>query len=266
MKFFAVFGDPIKHSLSPRIHNLALQELKLQGRYIRYLLKDKNDLKNKFIQLKLCGANVTVPHKEAAALQADICSDFVKKIGAANTLVAKNNQIYAYNTDAPGFMGAINEFIKNYDIKNALILGAGGTALALAHAMFDSNIEVNILNRSKERLNKFKDYFQTDTWDTFCIRKFDIIINTTSAGLNDDNLPAPNELLEPILTNSRCAFDVIYGKKTPFLSLCNKFDKPAKDGADMLLYQAVLAFELFFENKLNKEDITRAMKKAFLLK
>ena len=156
MKTFAVFGDPIAHSVSPRLHNKAIADLALDALYTRVLLKDGNELINKFKSLKLNGANVTLPHKEFALNLADDASEAARKIGSANTLVLKNEKIYAYNTDAPGFLKAISNF---KEAKSAIILGAGGTANALAYALRSQNIDVCILNRSKARLEKFKDHY-----------------------------------------------------------------------------------------------------------
>lgn len=262
MRLFALFGDPVAHSLSPRLHNSALKALDLDGAYVRYLLKDSSKLIDKFKSLKLSGANITVPHKHEAAMQADVKSEFVSKVGAANTIVLKGGLTHAFNTDAPGFLRAILEF---GSIKNALIIGAGGTALALAHALKDSGVDVAILNRSKGRLSSFEPFFECFVWDSFTPHKFDLIINTTSAGLKDELLPAPREILEPSMLFSRYVFDVIYGRQTPFLSMAKSLNKPAKDGADMLLYQAVLAFNLFFNNSLDEAKITNSMRSVFSL-
>ncbi|BCX79765.1 shikimate dehydrogenase [Campylobacter sp. 19-13652] len=262
MRLFALFGDPVAHSLSPRLHNSALNALGLSGAYIRYLLKDGDTLIDKFKRLGLSGANITVPHKHVAAMQADVKSEFVLKVGAANTLVQRDDKIYAFNTDAPGFLRAISKFS---DVKKVLVLGAGGTALALAHALKDSGADVSVLNRSKSRLASFETDFRTFTWESFEFGDFDLVLNTTSAGLKDELLPAPSEILRPALKHARYAFDVIYGKETPFLQMAKSLNIPNKDGADMLLFQAVLAFNLFFDNTLKESSIINSMREAFSL-
>lgn len=262
MRLFALFGDPVAHSLSPRLHNSALSKLGLDGAYVRYLLKDGAELFLKFKELGLSGANVTVPHKLVAALGADVASDFVKKVGAANTLVLRDNKICAFNTDAPGFLRAISEF---GGVKKVLILGAGGTALALSYALKDSGAKVSVLNRSEARLVAFAGDFDTFTWDKFNGGEFDLVLNTTSAGLKNELLPAPIEILKPTLKRARYAFDVIYGKQTPFLQMAKSLNMPCKDGADMLLFQAVLAFNLFFNNTLKESSIINSMRGAFWL-
>ena len=97
----------------------------------------------------------------------------------------------------------------------------------------------------------------------FTVDEYDLIVNTTSAGLSDESLPIDEELLNQLMQKARFAFDVIYNKQTPFLTLAAKNSLTYKDGADMLLYQGVLAFNLFFNNTYNEEQIQKAMKKAF---
>ncbi|PSM52309.1 shikimate dehydrogenase [Campylobacter blaseri] len=261
MKKFAVFGNPIKHSISPRLHNYAIKELGLDAFYSRILLEDNIKLKEKFNTLNLDGANITIPFKEDAFKVCDHLDRYANHIGSINTLVKKNNTLYGYNTDAPGFLKAIEEFGK---INSALILGAGGTAKALAYALYTKNIKADILNRSEKRKSNFK---QSNfyLWDDFKIEQYDLVINSTSAGLVDEEYPVPKELLEDIFKNSSFAFDVIYNKNTPFLRLANSFKIPNKDGKDMLVYQAVLALNFFYNSNLDEKKIEIAMKKAISL-
>ncbi|WP_257942251.1 shikimate dehydrogenase [Campylobacter lari] len=259
MKTFAVIGDPIMHSKSPRMHNNALQTLKKDAVYTRYHLTDKTKLKE--IVQKFDGANITIPFKEVACEIADFKDESVMHIGSANTLLNKNNKIYAYNTDYLGFLKAIEDFSL---IKNALILGAGGTAKALAYALKSRNIEVTITNRSSARFVKLTDYpcFLYDQLDLS--KKFDLIINTTSTGLNDEKLPCQEEILKGFFQQAKYAFDVIYGKNTLFLKLARENGLTIKDGTQMLLWQGVFAFELFLECQ-KTEEIFKAMEMALKL-
>ncbi len=261
MKFLAVIGDPISHSKSPRIHNNAIEVLKLDGIYTRYHLQNHQDLREDFFKLKLQGVNITLPFKEVALEIADVKDEFARNIGSANTLCLRDGKIHAYNTDAPGFLEAIKEF---ENINKALILGAGGTALALAFALKQKGIEVCVANRSEKR---FKDFalYKTSLYDALDDFDFDLVINSTSAGLKDDDLPCDKILLDKILSRAKFAFDVIYGKETSFLKLCKEHSLKVKDGFDMLLWQAVFAFELFFDIKDEREKIKNAMQEALKL-
>lgn len=266
MKIFAVFGNPVSHSISPRLHNAALGELGLsrEALYTRYELTDGSRLISKFKELKLSGANVTVPHKEAALAQCDVADETAIKIGSVNTLVSCGGKIYGHNTDAPGFLRAIESFGQ---INSALVLGAGGTARAVAYALKSCGVRVCVLNRSEGRLANLAD-FEKFSWANFAEfkgGKFDLVVNTTSAGLKDENLPAPAELLHPIFNEAKFAFDVIYGKKTPFLNLATASGLRHKDGLEMLLFQAALALNLFFDDSLDEVKIEASMQKALRL-
>jgi len=263
MQLFSIFGNPVAHSRSPLMHNSVFKHLNYKACYTRTLLKDSTKLKETFFNLKLSGANVTVPHKEAAYEACDEVRGFAKKIGVVNTLINENGKLIGYNTDADGFLYAISEF-KN--IQKVLIIGAGGTAKALAIRFLEEKVDVSILNRSSKRLEYFKESAcHTSTWESFEVASYDLVINTTSAGLEDDSLPAPKELLESIFAHTRYIADAIYGKVTPFLQLAKEKNIIYKDGADMLLGQGVLANELFTSNRLNKDDIKKYMQKSFAL-
>ncbi|PID47570.1 MAG: shikimate dehydrogenase [Proteobacteria bacterium] len=261
MEVFAVFGKPIKHSISPRMHNLALKNLDLNGIYTRYCLKKGEDLAKTFHHLKLSGANVTIPYKEFAHNQCDKVVGIAKEIKAVNTIVKKDDKLLGYNTDAPGFILAIKDFLP---LKNALILGAGGTAKAICCALKNEGLRISIVNRSKKRLEDFADLdVSLYDWNSYEPKPFDIIINTTSAGLNDELLPLPEHLLLPTIKQAKYAFDVIYHKQTPFLDACKKHHLKCKDGKEMLLYQGVLAFEIFFDNKHKQSQIAKYMSLVF---
>jgi shikimate dehydrogenase len=261
MKLFCIFGNPVSHSISPKMHNLALEGLELDGCYVRYHLEDGKKIIDKFKSLQLDGANVTIPHKEFAYNLCDELDEFANKIGAINTLVKQNDKIIGYNTDAHGFFKAIEPFGK---INSALILGAGGTAKAIASILKENNIHVEVLNRSKRRLDYFyKNNFIAYEWKEFKPKRYDLIVNTTSAGLSDNTLPLEERLLNELMQKAKFAFEVIYNKETPFLKLAKKNTLTCKDGADMLLYQGVIAFNLFFNKTLDENKITKYMKKAF---
>jgi len=263
MQLFSIFGNPVSHSKSPLMHNLSFQGLNYNACYTRYRLEDGSQLKNKFFELGIKGANITVPHKEHAFNACDQLDEFAQKVGAVNTIVNRDGKLYGYNTDAPGFLKAISEF---KDIKTVLFLGAGGTAQSTSVILRDEGYEVTLLNRSAKRLEKFqKEGFETYTFDTFENKDFDLVVNMTSAGLEDDALPCPQEILNNVLSNTKAVVDVIYGKETAFLKLAQEYNLPSKDGSDMLLYQGIIAFEYFTEGQFSFEEIKEKMQQAFVL-
>lgn len=261
MRLFSIFGDPVSHSRSPLMHNTVFKSLGIDACYTRTHLTEGSQLRDVFFAKALSGANVTVPHKEAAYAQCDEVRGIAKIIKAVNTIVLEDGKLIGYNTDADGFMSAIQSF---GEIKTALILGAGGTARALSIALSRGEITPTILNRSRGRLEYFEcEGFECFEWDDFTAKPYDIIINTTSAGLNDTELPIPRPLLLELLSQAKGAIDVIYGKETPFLREIKVSALPYKDGSDMLLAQGVLANHLFLNGEYPIEAIELPMKRSF---
>lgn len=258
MKLLAILGNPISHSLSPILHNSVIKSLELlPSVYTRILVENGEDLRKIFLDCGLDGANITVPHKEEAFSQCDEVRGIATKIGAVNTWVKEGDKIIGYNTDATGFMEAIAHFGTP---QKTLILGAGGTAKAIATIFHENGLDVTVTNRSDGKLEFFKNAgIKAFTHLDLIDREFDLIINTTSAGLTDNSLPAP--FLDEL--KAKVAVDAIYGKTTPFLAWAEKNGLQTQDGALMLIYQAVQAFEKFFDiedskriGEIMKESIT----------
>ncbi len=260
-KLFAIFGNPVSHSISPLMHNYALKELGIEGCYTRYLLENAEELKEKFLRLRLSGINVTVPHKEAAFRACDSVRGIAREIEAVNTVVYEDGKLIGYNTDAPGFLKSALLFGR---ISSVTILGAGGTAKALAAIFRDEKIDVTLINRSQKRLAYFHERgYKAMDWESYRSVTSDLIVNTTSAGLEEDRLPAPQEIVEDLFRQAKYAIDVIYNKETPFLQEAKRHNLPAKDGSEMLLYQGVIAFNHFFGNCYRESEIEKWMRKAF---
>lgn len=256
---FVIFGDPVAHSKSPQMQNAGFKSLDYNGIYKKHQLIDGSIIKETFLQNNYEGANITVPHKEYAFKNADEVRGLAQKIQAVNTYINENGKVIAYNTDAPGFLKAIESFGL---VKSVLLLGAGGTAKAIALALQESNINVTVLNRSEGKLEFFKkEGIPCYSWDNFKAKDFDLIVNSTSAGLKDDYLPCDKELLESVFKTAKYAFDCVYGKVTPFLALAKENGLEIKDGEDMLLYQGVLAFEYFTKQKVD-DKVSEAMRKG----
>ncbi len=263
MNLFSIFGDPVSHSRSPLMHNYVFKSLNIKACYSRTHLSDGSQLRDVFFAKALSGANVTIPHKEAAYAQCDEVRGIAKTIQAVNTLVLEEGKLIGYNTDAEGFMRAIESF---GTLRNALILGAGGTARALSIALRQGAITPTVLNRSQGRLDYFKkEEIESYSWDNFTPAPYDLIINTTSAGLSDDELPISKPLLIELLSQTKGAIDVIYGKETPFLREVKTTALPYKDGSDMLLAQGVLASHLFLSGAFSLDTIETPMKASFSL-
>ncbi len=256
---FAIFGNPVAHSKSPQMQNAGLEYIEFDGNYEKHHLENGNDIKKVFLESNYKGANITVPHKEFAYENADEIRGLAKEIKAVNTYILEDEKVIAYNTDAPGFLKAIESF---GTIKNVLLLGAGGTAKAIALALKSKNINVTVLNRSEGKLEFFKQHqIPCFSWENFEPQTYDLVVNSTSAGLKDEYLPCDKKILETIFKDASFAFDCVYGKITPFLALAKENGIEIKDGEDMLLYQGVLAFEYFTNTKAD-ENLVQAMRKG----
>lgn len=239
MKKFAIFGNPVEHSKSPQMHNALFKAKKIEAVYEKYFLEDGAALKEIFLKT-YDGANVTVPFKEQAFVLCDEVIGIAKKIGAVNTLVKFEGKMIGYNTDAQGFFKSIENFLP---IKSALILGAGGSAKAISFYLKEKNIDITVANRNSKRFGDFK-AFKTSTYNELQ-GNFELIINTTLAGLSTQMLPF--EKISDFLKKAKCAVDIVYGRCTPFLQIAQSLGLPVKDGFEMLLYQGVLANMIFLD-------------------
>jgi shikimate dehydrogenase len=256
---FVIFGNPVAHSKSPQMQNAGLNHINFDGNYEKHHLENGNEIKEVFLKNNYKGANITVPHKEFAYENADVVRGLAKEIKAVNTYILEDGKVVAYNTDAPGFLKAIESF---GTIKNVLLLGAGGTAKAIALALKSKDINVTVLNRSEGKLEFFKQHqIKCFSWENFEPQNYDLVVNSTSAGLKDEYLPCDKKILETVFKNASFAFDCVYGKITPFLALAKENGLKIKDGEDMLLYQGVLAFEYFTNTKAD-ESLVEAMRKG----
>lgn len=262
-KLFLIFGNPVSHSKSPLMHNLSFQNLGVNSCYSKYKLEDENQLRDIFFNLDISGANITVPFKKKAFDICDYTDSYSKKFNSVNTIIKKYDKLFGYNTDALGFLESISHIPKNSKI---LILGAGGTAQSTSIILRENNYLVTILNRGRERLNIFKNNgFQTYTFEDFpSDGQYDLVVNMTSAGLKDNLLPAPIEILNQIIPKSKICIDILYGKNTPFLEISKKYGKKIQNGSNMLLFQGILAFQYFTEHKFKYDLIKKHMKRAFI--
>ena len=272
MYHFSLIAKPVHHSKSPLMQNKALKELGVNGVYTRYELENGDNLKSKFISLKLDGANVSLPYKTDALMQSDYKSDSSKAISSSNTLVYKNNSLYAYNTDFLGFLASLGLLDNQTSFKNALILGAGGTTKALVYALKLKNIQVTIANKSSSR---FKDFdVKCVLYDELDLNdKYDLIINATSASL-DNTLPCDENILKSLFKNTYYAYEVGYFG-SPFLELFKDIKKDDilrgkaffQDGAYMLCYQGAFSLMYFLGLVCEDEQIflknEKLQKKAF---
>lgn len=265
LKLFAVIGNPIKHSLSPLIHNAAITHYALNAYYGKILLPSNIDSKflREFVfSSNICGLNITLPFKEVVINALDSIDTLAAKIGAVNTLVRHNDTLMGYNTDAYGFYKCIEDFMESNFMeskraRNVLLLGAGGSAKSIAVILANHNINFCIANRSAAKLAYFKDFGECITFDKIDSKwvennAFDIIVNATSSSIQGI-LPLDSVILESLFKNAHLAFDLMYQKQglTPFCELAKSCNVPTLDGKNMLVYQAAYSFIYFHSNYAN---------------
>ena len=294
-RYLGIFGNPIKHTLSPIIHDTISDELSLEERYIPFEIQDDlgRYVKEAF-EDGIVGLNITVPYKEKVIPYLSDIDEDAKKIGAVNTLVRCENGYKGYNTDMEGLYKSIIEAGMNIKGNEIIMLGAGGAARAVAYMCLKYGAKkVYILNRSLDNAKKLandmnellREAKNSETQNAFSIiddKKFiplqadaynDIphgkymFIQCTSVGLKeDDGLPLVKD--EEFYRQAFCAVDLIYNPaRTQFIKLMEKNNVPAINGLKMLLYQGIIANELWngvsIDEKLADKIFTALNKKLY---
>lgn len=249
MKRFAVFGSPIDHSLSPLIHYLFAKQTGIKLRYDKQLVepKDFSTEVKYFFRSGGYGLNITSPLKELAYKISDIQTERAQKSGSANTLWYKSNQIFADNTDGPGLILDLKNYI-DINSKKILIIGAGGAARGIIDAInLENPKSISILNRSKLRLSDMINDFSKRVPLIYANLKdeYDIIINTT---------PSAAEIIpDEVIKKSLFCYDLNYKYKnfTQFELRALKLGVTAKNGLGMLINQAAMAFTIWHDIRPN---------------
>lgn len=257
-KYLGIFGHPIGHTLSPVIHDTISDALGKDMRYIPFHVE--NDLgtavKAAFAQ-GIVGLNITVPHKQAVMEYLVDIDDAAKAIGAVNTLVRTEQGFKGYNTDMPGLARAIASEGIELNGKNVIMLGAGGAARAVAYMCLKYGAsKLYIVNRTYEKAKQLADdmnqIFDVDIAKPVAAADYNMIeldeyimIQCTSVGLHeDDGLPLITD--EEFYKMASCGVDLIYNPaQTPFIKTLLKLGIKAFNGLKMLLYQGVMAYELW---------------------
>jgi shikimate dehydrogenase len=242
-----VLGWPVAHSRSPAMHNAALHAVGLTGwRY--QLLPVPPELFAETVralpQAGFRGANVTIPHKEAALRLADVPTERARAIGAANTLVFDDSgEIRADNTDAPGLIGALPFAPRG---RTALVLGAGGSARAAIWALLDAGAaEVKVWNRTPERAVALCAELGGRAVER--AEPADLLVNCTSIGLDDPEATFKHlPLSADGLTSYDCVVDLVYrATETRLAAAARARLVPVVEGIEILVGQGALSFEQF---------------------
>jgi 3-dehydroquinate dehydratase/shikimate dehydrogenase len=271
-RIFGVIGDPVAQSLSPLVHNRAFRHLGINALYLPFRVPrgELAEFVQAFRELPVEGYSVTIPHKEPAARLAANKDPTVELTGAANTLLATGEGFAAFNTDA---QAAIDSLRANLPVgqdgvppplasRTVLILGAGGVARAVAHALRSEGVALSIANRTLDRAEKLAAEVNCKVVDwaarhsTLC----DTLINCTSVGMhpNLDESPIHSSFLKPGLM----VFDTIYTPETTLLVReARKRDCHVLTGVEMFVRQAGLQFKMFTGQNPPLELMTKAVRR-----
>ena len=246
MKKYLVIGNPIDHSLSPKLQNWWLKENNINAVYDKIKLEE-HEIKN-FIQdiknQKIAGCNVTVPFKKTVIPFLDKLSPEAEQTQSVNTITFNNGDLVGHNTDIAGFDTAIKKLNFNVGGKKVLILGAGGVVPSIIIALKNMNVqELIISNRTREKAENLRVLFDNlKILDWGDLTDFHMVINATSLGLNNETI----DLDFSSLTQDKLFYDVIYNPhETHFLKMGKQLGHKIENGKTMFIYQALEAFKLW---------------------
>ena len=270
---YGIFGYPVKHSKSPQFQTAAFSFYNIPAVYVPFEVKPE-DLPKAIEGIKalnIKGLNITVPHKENVIPYLNELSEEVKYIKACNTIKNINGYLIGYNTDEYGFITGLKELEPSLDGRNVLVLGAGGASRAVVYGLIKEGVnKIYQANRNLKRvetiIQDFKGFnrlvdniIQPVSYQEInkaLLEKIDIIVNTTSVGLREDDPWLFNyNLLQP----NHTVVDIIY-KETPLLKAAKEKNCKYQDGLPMLLYQGAKAFEIW----TNKPAPVEIMKEALI--
>ena len=258
MKKYFVIGNPIDHSLSPKLHNYWIKENKIDAVYDKKKIVE-NDLKtiiSEFKEKKIDGINVTVPFKKKIIPYLDKLSLEAEQTQSVNTITLNNDNLVGHNTDIAGFTKAIKNLNFNIRGKKAFILGAGGVVPSIIFALKKMNLsQIIVSNRTKKKAEDLKSQFHNlEVLDWGETIDCDVIINATSLGLNKE----PINLDFSSYDNNKLFYDVIYNPlETNFLKEAKNLGNKTENGKLMFVYQAAEAFKIWhgIEPKINSETL-----------
>ena len=273
----AVVANPIKHSISPFIHNSAFEATNTNGVYLAWEV-DATELAETVANIRryqMYGINLSMPYKEQVIAYLDQLSEEACLIGAVNTVVNREGTLIGYNTDGKGFFKSLPSF--KISRKRLVLLGAGGAAKAiLAQAILDgvSQISVFVRSSSMEKTRPYLEKIQNATGfrvDLFAledvqdlqdsITQADLLVNATSVGMDGSSQPIPTSI---VLPEKLMVADVIYQPfETPFLKWARNQGNQSINGLGMLLYQAAEAFELWTGKEMPTDQIWELLKQKY---
>jgi shikimate dehydrogenase len=285
-QFIGVIGYPLKHSVSPDFQQAALDYYKLDIRYEAWEVKasDLPSAINRLRQPQNLGANVTIPYKETTLRLVDEVDDFASLVGAVNTVVNSDGKLLGFNTDAYGFLKALQDDAKfKPENKKVIILGAGGAARAVGFALFQEKISsLVIVNRTLAKAeslavslakhavnNKLNTKIVAVPWQrskvTEAIKGCQLIVNCTSLGMRGSAHQEKSPLASNLIPKGALVYDLVYNPlETPLLRTARKAGASTIGGLPMLVYQGAVSFKLWTGREAPLDIMLSAAKQALI--
>jgi shikimate dehydrogenase len=259
MKKYLVIGNPIEHSLSPKLHNYWIKENNIKANYNKKKI-NKNEIKSLILNVrdkKIDGLNVTVPYKREIINHLDKLTPEANKTQSVNTVFLDGDIVTGHNTDISGFERAVKKIEYNIKNKEILILGAGGVVPSIILALYEMGVKkISVMNRTRSKTENLKNLFkEIIVLDWGEILDCDMIINATSIGLKKDD---KINLDFSKISKNKLFYDIIYNPaKTNFLKTGRGLGNKTENGKMMFIYQAIAAFKIWhgLEPKINNDVI-----------
>lgn len=247
---FLLIGNPVSHSVSPLMHNTALEHFEINAKYyaVSVSMGEITSLIAHFNSDSFLGANITIPHKQNFLDAVDELTKEASEIGAINTILKKEGKLIGDNTDAYGFAKPLEDYLSDIDLDRAIVFGSGGATKAILYALNDLGFEeVVMVSRNPSKYSGLNDVVLSsyDTWTEYA-KDCSLIINATPLGMipNVDASPVEEQNVE--FLEEKLCYDIVYNpRETTFLKQSRRAGGEPIDGLDMLIYQGAKSFQLW---------------------
>jgi len=248
---YVLFGHPVGHSLSPLMHNTALEHYDLSGRYYAIDLQpdELGRMASYLNQDHFQGANITIPYKQMLNKYLDEISPSVQQVGALNTIIKDEGRLLGENTDLYGFKAPLQPYSSALEGERALIFGTGGAARAVVAGLNEMGVEeLYLVSRDPQNAQSFEeigsvriiDYSQ---WAAYA-KEIVLFVNATPLGMEPDEEASPVREVEQVLLEDSICYDIVYNPlKTTFLKQAEAAGATTIGGLEMLIHQGSRSFE-----------------------
>lgn len=274
---YGIIGHPVKHSLSPAMHNAAFKELGINAQYVTYDVEPSGleSFLDDILKEKISGLNITIPHKimtkEYLERKGGL-DEHARRLGAVNTIKVTEEGLCGYNTDGPGFYRSLVGDLKfEPEGKNIFVLGSGGAAVAVVmylgngpKKIFLSDVDKakaeNLMNHYKKYYDAKKIVVADEKRIKDALAESDLLVNATPVGMKDDD---PSPVNKDLLHAGLYVYDLVYNRpSTRLVKEANSMKLHAVTGLGMLLYQGAIAFEIWTGQKAPVGAMKKALKEA----